>query len=165
MKFKKEGLGLQDLVISSNNKYLNSLCTSCKIIGSIKGERAFSTPDHLLTLREESSDGLKIRDDVNEAKLKVLVKYLKALDLHPILRTKNSGYWMTIRGNTATSTILVATGFRDFLSACYDGTPPNLQNNVMVALSTSMYATDLATEMLAFSLQVTTKCVMISCTL
>ena len=109
MKFKKEGLGLQDLVISSNNKYLNSLCTSCKIIGSIKGERAFSTPDHLLTLREESSDGLKIRDDVNEAKLKVLAKVIESLDLYLIICAKNTGSWLTVRGTTVTSTVLAAT--------------------------------------------------------
>ena len=51
----------------------------------------------------------KIRDEVNEAKLKVLVKDLEALDRRLILRAKNTGSWMTVQHTTVTGTVLVAT--------------------------------------------------------
>ena len=51
----------------------------------------------------------KFQDDAKEAKLKGLVKDLKALDHGIILRDKNTGSWMTVRGTMVTGTILVST--------------------------------------------------------
>ena len=56
---KKSGLGLQDPVTSFNKKYLILLCASSDLIGALKGERAFSTVNHLLVIREERRDGKK----------------------------------------------------------------------------------------------------------
>ena len=39
MDANKYGLGLQDLVTSSDNKYLSFLRTSYELIGAVKGER------------------------------------------------------------------------------------------------------------------------------
>ena len=48
----------------------------------------FSDAEHLLVLREESRDGQKNWDDVNDAKLKSLVRDLNNTECHLILRSK-----------------------------------------------------------------------------
>ena len=83
-------LGLKDPVISTNKKCSSSLLPSSKLIGAVTGERVFSTSDHLLELREENRDGKKSHDDSNEAKLKELVKDLKAKYRRLVLHTKNT---------------------------------------------------------------------------
>ena len=105
----------------------------------------------------------KSQGDANKAKLKGLVKDRKSLYCHLIIRSKNTGSWLTTWDTTLTSTVLSATGFRDFLCVCYDVTPPNLPKNVMAAPCPYTYITNLAAATEAFSLHVTTKCVMSSC--
>ena len=78
------------------------------------GESEYSAADCLLALREESRDGQKIQDDDNDAKLKVLVEYIKAPDRRLVLSTKNTGSCLTVRGSTVTDTVLGATEFLDF---------------------------------------------------
>ena len=56
----------------------------------------------------------KIRDDANKAKLKGLVKDLKALNRHLIIRAKNTGSWMAIQVTIITDTVLAAADFLDF---------------------------------------------------
>ena len=124
---KKFGLGLQDPVISANKKYLSFLHAICNIIGSVIGERAFSSAYHIIALREERSDGQTIRNDTNKAKLKGLVKALEALDRRLIIHTKNTGSYLIIRGTKVTGTVLAATKIRDFLCACYSFIPISLQ--------------------------------------
>ena len=99
----------------------------CDIIGSVIGERAFSSAYHLIALREERSDGQKIRNYTNKAKLKGLVKSLKALDRRFIIHTKNTGSYLIIRVTTVTGTVLAATKIRDFFCACYYFIPISLQ--------------------------------------
>ena len=65
---KKSGLGLQYLVTSANNKYLSSLRASRNLIGAVTEASKFSTASHLLMIREERSDGQKIRYHANNAK-------------------------------------------------------------------------------------------------
>ena len=100
----------------------------------------------------------KIQDDANDTKLKGRVKDLEALDRRLILCAKNTGSWLTVHRSTVTGTVLAAAQFRFFLCAHYDVNTPNLQKNVMVALSPLMYATDLAAVMADSSLPLTTKC-------
>ena len=69
MSVKKPSLGLQDPVASSNKKYLFLIRVISEPIGSEKGDRAFSTSDHLLPLREESRNGQQIWDNANDAKI------------------------------------------------------------------------------------------------
>ena len=64
-----------------------------------------------------------------------------------------------------TSTVLLATQYRDFCARVMISPPPNLQNIFMVSLSPSMYVTYLAAEIAASALHVTKKCVMSSCLL
>ena len=73
--FKKSGLGIQDSVISANEKYLSSLCTSIKLIGAVTGASEFSTTIHLQAVKEERCDGKKNWDDGNEVKLEVILCY------------------------------------------------------------------------------------------
>ena len=75
-------------------------------------------------LREERCDGQKIQDYANNSKLKGLVNKLEAPGCRLILRTKNIGFWLTVRGNKVNSSVLAATEFHDFFCACYDVNPP-----------------------------------------
>ena len=51
----------------------------------------------------------KIRDDTIESNIKGLFKDLAALDYRLIIRTKSTGFWLTVRGTTVTVTVLAAT--------------------------------------------------------
>ena len=73
------------------------------------GEGEFSNANQLLMLREERHDGQEKRDDVNDAKLKELVTYLNSTDRSLILRAKNTGVWLNVRGTVVTGTLLAAT--------------------------------------------------------
>ena len=59
MSVKKSVLVPQDLVKSTNGKYLSLLRASSELIGAITVKSAFSTTDHLLALREERCYGKK----------------------------------------------------------------------------------------------------------
>ena len=72
----------------SNEKYLNSLCASRRLIGSVTGVSAFSTDNRLLVFREETRDGQKILDDANDTKLKGLVYDIETPDCRLILNAK-----------------------------------------------------------------------------
>ena len=69
----------------------------------------FSNAYHLLVIREERCDGQKIRDDVNDAKLRNLVVDLNSSDRRLILQSNNTGACMNLRDTTLTSTALAAT--------------------------------------------------------
>ena len=71
----------------------------------------FSNCDHQLSLREERHDGKKNWYDVNGTKLKEIVTDLNGTDYCLILRAKNIGAWLNVRGTTVTGTLLAATGF------------------------------------------------------
>ena len=98
-------------------------------------------------LREESCDGQQIRDDANDAKLKEIFKDLEAPVCCLILRSKNTFYWMDLRGNMVTGTVLAATDFCGFVHTlwCY---PPKIQKHLMADLSPYPYVTylDVVTE-------------------
>ena len=78
----------------------------------------------------------KIRDDVDDVKLKVLVNDLKAPDFHLILSAKNTGLWLNIWVIAVTGAVLAAMYFRGFFCAHYDFTPPNLQKKSTSVIST-----------------------------
>ena len=69
MLFKKYGIGQQDPVTSSNEKYLSLLCVSIKMIGGIIGASEFSTANRLQAVKEEKCGGKKTWDCVNDSKL------------------------------------------------------------------------------------------------
>ena len=91
------------------------------------GEGKFFNANHLLVIWEERRDIQKIRDDVNDAKLKTLVAELDSYNQNLIICTKNIGAWLNVLVNTVTSTVLVDTEFCDFVCACYDVTPTKPQ--------------------------------------
>ena len=78
------------------------------------GEGVFSNGDQLLALREERLDGKKNWYDVNGTKIKEIVTNLNRTDHCLILRAKNIGAWMNVRGTTVTGTLLAATEFCGF---------------------------------------------------
>ena len=90
------------------------------------GEGAFSNAGHLLVLREERHDVQKTRDDINDAKLKGLVRDLDGTNRRIIICVKITGSWLNIQDTTVTGTVLAATEFINLLYAHYYVTPPNL---------------------------------------
>ena len=121
-------MGLQNTVMSSDEKILGSQRASMELIRAMKGESGFSTTDILQAVKEEIRDGRKTRDDVNEAKVEVIVDTLDTFDHHQFLRAKQTGSYMNIQGTTVTGTVLSAMVFCVFLCTCYNVNPPNLQN-------------------------------------
>ena len=57
----------------------------------------------------------KKRDDVNDAKIKGLIRDLDTPDRYIILCAKITGVWMNVQGNKVTCTVLAATEFCGFL--------------------------------------------------
>ena len=78
MLVKKSGLRLPNTMTYMNKKYLSYQLASTEFIRAVKGEGVFSNSDHLLALREEICDGQKKWDNINDAKLKGLVRDLNA---------------------------------------------------------------------------------------
>ena len=72
MTSKKYGLGLLNPVTSINDKYLGSHQSKTELIQAVMEESVFSNTGHLLMLMEESRDGQKNWDGVNDATLKGL---------------------------------------------------------------------------------------------
>ena len=70
---KKYGLGLQNPVTSSADKYTSFLCAIYKLIDIVMVERWFSTSDCLQEVKEERQDGKKDWYDENDAKLRGVV--------------------------------------------------------------------------------------------
>ena len=99
---------------------------SSDLIGAIDGASEFSAANYFLAPMEKMCDGQKIWDDANDSKLKGLFKDLEEPDQHIVLRSKNTGSWLTVRGATVTGILLLAMEFRGFLCTlqCY---PPNLR--------------------------------------
>ena len=70
------------------------------------GGGEFSNDVHLTALREESNDGQKNRDDVNNATLKGLVGDLLGNKRKLILWAKNTAAWPSVRVTTVSGTLL-----------------------------------------------------------
>ena len=69
----------------------------------------------------------KSHDDTSEAKLESLSKYLKALDCCLIIRTKNTGSWLTVQVTMVNGTVLAATEFCDICARVMMLHPPTLK--------------------------------------
>ena len=95
---KKSSLGLQNFILSMEENYLIPRRTSMELIWSVTGRGKLSTTNHPLEIREERRDRQKIWDDANNAKLKEIVDIIKATDCRLIIRARNTGSWLTIRG-------------------------------------------------------------------
>ena len=87
------------------------------------------------------------------------------LDSCLLLRTKQTGYWLTVRGTALTGTVLLDMEFRDFVCARYNVNPPPTKENTMVSISHFTYIMELSTETEGSSLHVIMRCVMSSSTL
>ena len=127
MPVKKNGLGLQNLVTSANEKILSSQRTSTELIRGVTRECEFPTADHLQRVKKEMSEGKKAWDDVNDAKLEGIIKDPPTLDRRLFLSAKQTGSWLTVRGTMVIGTIMPDMEFYDFLSARYNVPPPNLK--------------------------------------
>ena len=114
---------------SENKKYLSSQQGSAELIQSATGGEAFSNADHLLALGEERRNGQKNWDEANKTTLKNLVRDLKGTDQRLIIRAKNTGAWLSVRGTTVSVTLWSNTGFWYFLCARYNVTPIHFQSH------------------------------------
>ena len=69
----KAGMGLQNPVTSSEEKYTISLCASYNLIGTVTGDRNFSSTYLIQLFNEVGWYGKKYWYDVNDAKLRLIV--------------------------------------------------------------------------------------------
>ena len=106
---KKAILELLNPVTSAKDKCLSSQQSSAKLIWAVTEGGKFSNADHLLVLREERREGQKNRYDANDAKIKVLVGYLIGINRRLILRAKNTGSCLNVRGTAVTVKVFSAT--------------------------------------------------------
>ena len=93
------------------------------MIRDVAGEREFSTTNHLQAVIEKSIEGKKLQDDINDAKLEVIVMDLNTLYHCIFLHTKLNGSWLTVWVTVVTGTVLLAMKFRDFWCTHYNVTP------------------------------------------
>ena len=100
-----------------------------ELLWAVIGGGALSNADHLCTLSEERRDGKKDQDVVHKSILKGLVHNFKGTDKRLLLRAKSSGAWLSVRVTTVSGTVLSSTEFQDFLYACYNVFPVNLQSH------------------------------------
>ena len=70
---KKDGMVLQNSVMSAQEKYTSLLRASGELIGVVKGERFSSTANHIWEVRGERCETKKEQDTANGVKLKVIV--------------------------------------------------------------------------------------------
>ena len=124
---KKAGLGLLNLVTSAQEKYLISQWWSAELVPDVTGGGALSNADHLRTLGEERRYGKGNRDAAYKTKIKGLVRNLKGTAKRLIIRAKNIGARLSVRGTTVSSTVLYATELGYFLCTRYNFSPLNLQ--------------------------------------
>ena len=129
MSVKKSGLGLLNTVTPSQENYLSSTQGSTELVRYVMGGGGFSNADHLRILSEEQLDGKKARDITYESILKGLVINIQGTDKRLLLHAKIIGACLSVRGTTVFGTVLSATEFRDFLCACYNVSPVNLQRH------------------------------------
>ena len=92
-------------------EYTSLLLAIFELIGTVMGEREFSTADHILAVKEEQQEGKKYQYNVNAAKLWVIVSGHVVFDKQFFFRAKNATSWLSIWGTTITGTVLNATGF------------------------------------------------------
>ena len=78
------------------------------------GESEFSIADHLQAVKEERSNERKTRDDINEAKIEVIIHTFDKFDHCLLICSKQTRSWLTVQGTTVTGTVLLAMKFRDF---------------------------------------------------
>ena len=108
MPVKKSGLVLMNPVTSARENYPSSQRGSTELIHSVPGGIEFSNVNHLRTLREERRDGQKYQEVANKTKLKGLVQYIKGTDRCLILRSRNTGDWLSVRDTAVSGTVLSA---------------------------------------------------------
>ena len=145
MLVKKSGLGLLNSVTSTNEKYLSSKRSRTELIQDVMGEGVFSNGNHLLALREERRDGKKNWDDVNGTNHCL------------ILRAKNIGAWLNVRGTIVTGTVLSATEFCGFCMHVMMLPPLTSRANATAVAHPLMYITYLSVAKEALSPNITTK--------
>ena len=129
MPVRKSRLRILNIVMSSQEKYLSSMQGRAGLIRAVTGGGGFSNADHLRTLSQERRDGKESWEVAYESILKGLVSDLKGTDKRLLIRAKGTSEWLSVRGNTVSGTVLSATEFRDFLCACYNVSPVNLQSH------------------------------------
>ena len=95
-------------------------------------------------LREERRDGQKNGNDVNNTKLKGLVRNIDSTNRSIILRSKNTDAWLNIQDTMVTGTALAATEFRGFIPRLWCHKPPTFRENSMAVAHPLMYATHLS---------------------
>ena len=124
---KKAVQGLLNPVELAKEKYLSYQRGSAELIRAVTRGRAFSNTGHLLALRGERCGRQKKQDDANKTKIKGL-SLVPQRCLHvPNPTGPKGGGWMSVRGTTVSGIVFSAMEFWDFLCACYNVSPLNIQ--------------------------------------
>ena len=92
---KKYGLGLQNPVSSVAEKYTSSLGAICNLICSFKGEKEFSTVDHIWAVKDQQRDGNKYQGDTNDAKLRGTISDQGAFKKRLFLCASHTSSWQS----------------------------------------------------------------------
>ena len=117
----KSRLGLHEPVTSSNYKYKSSLCASCKIIGAVTGKSGFQPLTTFGQLKRRGRMGKK--SGCHEWwKTPGNCQQPRCLCETPFLCAKHTGSWLSVLGTTWHNIV------SQFLCACFNVNPPNLQN-------------------------------------
>ena len=111
---KKSRMGIHNLVTSEEEKYKGLLRKSFKLIGTVMGKMAFSTPDLIQVVKEERWGRGGNQYVANDGKLWIIVSNQGAFEKQLFLCTELTGSWMGALGTTETGTVLSATKFRGF---------------------------------------------------
>ena len=103
----------------AKEKHNSSLGASGELAGAVKGERGFSTADHIGAVEWERRDGKKDQDAANYAKLQGIISDQGAFEKRLFLRTKHTDVLLSVRGATVTGTVPAAMELCRILCAHY----------------------------------------------
>ena len=77
-------------------------------------KRNFSSANNFIEVREERSEGQKVRGGSNKVKLVEAMWYIPNIECRILLRIKNMEFCLTERGTTITGIVLSTMIFYDF---------------------------------------------------
>ena len=108
---KEDGLGLKNPITSANEKYNSSLFAISELIGAVKGERDFSTANHIRSVKGKRWYGKKYQDAANDVNLQGIVSDQSAFKNRLSLCAKHIDDWLSVWDTTDTVTVLAITEF------------------------------------------------------
>ena len=90
---------------SAHKKIEISQCASVELVNEVAGEREFSTTNHVISFREERSEGQKVCDEANKIKLSETIQGRPKIKCIILISAKKwvPGLWHAIPQNSYSS--------------------------------------------------------------